>query len=139
MKDNLIMSCLGNRKRFDMVDAFLPFNSVVFDFGNGDYCPLNNFLTSVDWTTCFNELNLDEKVSLFYDILFDCLDHCVPKKTIKINKHYPRWFNNDLRNLYQQKKLAHSKYRVTAKYFAVSLYKKSGKLEDYLCFKTLRF
>ncbi|XP_063923028.1 uncharacterized protein LOC135137335 [Zophobas morio] len=99
--------------------------TVVFDFGNGDYCPLNNFLTSVDWTTCFNELNLDEKVSLFYDILFDCLDHCVPKKTIKINKHYPRWFNNDLRNLCQQKKLAHSKY------------KKSGQLEDYVYFKTV--
>ena len=109
-----------------IADAPLLLEKYVFDFGNGDYHSLNNFLASVDWTSCFSNKNVDTKVSIFYDILFTGINYYIPKKTIKSGSSYPIWFNRDLKNLCYQKRLAHFKYKL------------SGKLVDYLNFKSIR-
>ncbi|KAJ3660224.1 hypothetical protein Zmor_004686 [Zophobas morio] len=99
----------------------------VFDFANGDYALLNDYLASINWDVCFQGKNLNDKVLTFYDILFAGITHFIPTKILRTGcSSYPRWFNKELIELYKTKKSAHSAFQV------------SGNLEDYLYFKSVR-
>ena len=100
---------------------------VIFDFANGNYHLLNEFIASVDWKFLFDGLEFEVMVSTFYNILFTGIEKYIPKKTIKYcSSSFPKWFNKELIDLCRDKKVAHSTYI------------KSGKYADYLHFKALR-
>ena len=100
----------------------------IFDFNNGDYISLNEFYASINWDNYFLGLNLDEKVAVFYDIVFNGFEQFIPHKILRHNarNNYPVWFDKELKDLCRNKRIAHS------------IYKKSSRFEDYIYFKSLR-
>ena len=99
----------------------------VFDFINGNYERLNHFYSSVCWESSLVGQNLDEKVAIFYEILFYGIVKFIPYKVInRKTSKYPYWFNKELKELCRLKTTAHCTFKNT------------GKLDDYLYFKSLR-
>lgn len=94
----------------------------IFCFKRADYAKLNSLLLSVDWLTFCNGLenniDFDDLLRRFYDILYSCFLQCVPKIPVRI-RNGPPW---DTRELSRLKNLK-------SKYF--KKYKKSGLTTDF--------
>src|SRR5699024_5386015 len=67
-------------------DSFIPLEAefTVFDFVNGNYDLLNSYLSGICWDECFKDLEINEMVSVFYNMVLRGLEAYVPKMTIKL-------------------------------------------------------
>ena len=86
------------------------FTDNVYDFNNCDFFIINDFLLNVNWDDIL-KCDIDQAVERFYLVLSHCLGEFVPTKTIKSDFKFPIWFNQDLKTLTIQKKIAHKSYR----------------------------
>ena len=68
-----------------------------------------NELINCDWTQVLNSSNVDEKVSIFHNILTSALDKHFPEKEIKISNLDKKWMNPKLKIFYR--KLQREYYR----------------------------
>lgn len=81
-----------------------------YDFGNGNYLELNNYLASINWVECLGNITVNEATNLFYEILLTGIAYYVPLKKYRTST-FPKWFSADLRRLTLEKKLSHSTYK----------------------------
>lgn len=53
------------------------------DFSHADWAVVNQYLCSVDWTSVVDVSNsIESRFSKFYDVLGQCVEQCVPTRTI---------------------------------------------------------
>lgn len=101
------------------------FNETRYDYLNCDYNIIRSFLASTNWDRVFHNLQINDAVHVFYDIIFEIIDtHCT-KKTFFNNK-CPIWSSPMLKNVIYKKKIAHM------------LFKKSTSRINYNKFSLLR-
>ncbi|XP_050516568.1 uncharacterized protein LOC126891435 [Diabrotica virgifera virgifera] len=104
---------------------FMNYEEYFYDFRNGDYFSINNYLASINWEGLFLSGTADSMVVIFYDIIYSLIEHFVPLKKYKIST-FPSWFSSELRNLIVCKKQAHKQYKI------------SNRQDDYDRFVALR-
>lgn len=97
----------------------------VFDFHRCNYSKLNHFYEQANWSFLSTTTDIDSMITLFYETLFQGINHSVPKKTIKGDK-YPKWYDKGLRKCISQKNRLYKKY------------KKSGQRGDYEAYNRIR-
>ena len=103
-----------------------PAFEMVRDFKNTDFRKLCQYLSSVDWSCLNASTNCTDAVSMFYNILNNLFDVCVPMKKRYHNHQSPIWFDKDLKILRNKKDRA------------FKLYKKTGNNSDYSEYCALR-
>lgn len=84
--------------------------SYKYNFLKTDFIGLNNYLLAVDFSTLFNNVNMDEAVANFYDVLLHGFSMYVPSVRDRGYSSSPPWFNTDLRKLKNKKNKAWRKY-----------------------------
>lgn len=84
-----------------------------FDFKQANYIIIKNKLSSIDWQTLIRNLNLEQAVDTFYQIMYDILETSVPKKKRKKShkSKSPPWYNRIIINLKNRKQKAHKAYK----------------------------
>ncbi|CAH2085978.1 unnamed protein product [Euphydryas editha] len=83
-------------------------------------------IIAIDWLSELSQLNTEESVSFFYNILYDLMDKYVPKRLVKSNTNFPPWYSRALIKLIRQKTKIHTRW------------KKYSNAYDYQLFKELR-
>lgn len=83
----------------------------MFLFKHAEYDMLNEIFLNINWYNEFSNLNLDNTVNKFYDILYGVIDEHVPRKTSRKDA-YPIWYTNELIKLIKEKHKAHRKYKL---------------------------
>lgn len=96
-----------------------------YDFNNSNFAAINSFVNNVEWKVLFDNINIDECVSIFYDYIYTAMDFYIPVRLLR-SSNFPPWFNAELKRLTFLKKTAHLKF------------KRHGYSHDYNIFKTLR-
>ena len=96
-----------------------------YNFSNGDYPRVIEFLNSVNWDSSLNGLSTDQAVSFLYDRILYAINSFIPLTRWHSPK-YPSWFSPELIHLVNAKKAAHLAY------------KRSNDWHDYLAFCHLR-
>ena len=66
----------------------------VFDLRKSNLDRFCNLLGSFYWSHFYNvrDLNVNDKCSLFHDILSDCIDCTIPRSTVIMKDSDPPWF-----------------------------------------------
>ena len=99
----------------------------VYLFKQANFDSLNRFFNGICWDEIFSSLSVKAALEQFYNIVYAAIDNYVPTKIIFKNTcNYPKWFNCELIQVIKDKRLAHSKFKL------------SGRTEDYLTFSKLR-
>ena len=96
-----------------------------YNFYNCDYTRINMLLLDVDWERELTCDNVDGNVEKLQEVLHRIISCNVPLSR-EPPSHRPPWYNSEIKNLIQDKKLAHIKW------------KRSNSLDDYIRFKELR-
>lgn len=95
------------------VPAFQATSTTRRDFRKLDVVSLQSDILAAPWENMLDFGCIDDKVSIFNDILIDLYDRHAPLKTYSI-KHQPKpWFTADIKSLIQQRDSAHKRYRRT--------------------------
>ena len=87
----------------------LAYEEFFYDFSNGDYFELNNFLASIDWNDCLRGKDINIATNMLYDILSTGIAYFVPLKKFRTST-FPKWFSPELKRLTMEKKIVHSLY-----------------------------
>lgn len=87
----------------------LAYTEFYYDFRNGNYRELNNYIASIDWVSCLGSRNINEATNLFYELLWTGIAYFIPLKKYRTST-FPKWFSSELRKLTLEKKQAHSVY-----------------------------
>lgn len=82
-----------------------------FDYWNADYTSINSYLEGIDWS-CIDVDDVDNCVSIFYDIIFDAVKFFVPSRRHCENS-FPKWVSRKTQNLIYRKKIAHKSYKMS--------------------------
>ncbi|XP_055542506.1 uncharacterized protein LOC129728122 [Wyeomyia smithii] len=88
-------------------------DSVMYDFGRGNYDEMNAFLASINWEETFCDTDANSAASTLSSILLYAIDQFVPRKNRR-KPVKPAWSNPQLRILKSIKRSAlrkHSKHR----------------------------
>jgi hypothetical protein len=85
----------------------LHFNETVYDYLNCDYNIIRSSLASTNWDHVFHNLQINDAVHVFYDIIFELYQ----KKFF--NNKYPICFNPILKDLIYKKNIAHILFKKT--------------------------
>jgi hypothetical protein len=59
----------------------LDFNETIYDYLNCDYNIIRSSLASTNWDRVFHNLQINDVVHVFYDIIFEIIDTQCTKKT----------------------------------------------------------
>lgn len=115
----------------------LVYNEFYYDFRNGNYRELNNYIASIDWVTCLGgSNNINEATNFFYELLSIGIAYFVPLKKYRTSS-FPKWFSSELRKLTLEKKQAHSLYvkvRSNCNYTRFSQLRSECKKLSDICF-----
>lgn len=103
----------------------LQYSANNLDFSSVNYSIINNDLSLIKWDCVLKDLNLDDKVSMFYEKVHNVLYKHVPMKRT-FSSIFPIWYNKELKDLIFQKKIAHI------------IWKNSNLNSDHIEFKRLR-
>lgn len=77
-----------------------------------DFVRLRSMLTAVNWMDLFLYKNVEEAVTLFYEIFWSFLNLCVPVSTVKSTPLHP-WYTPQLRFWKNRKNRLYKKYKRT--------------------------
>ncbi|XP_051160012.1 uncharacterized protein LOC127280792, partial [Leptopilina boulardi] len=102
-----------------------------YNFGKADFQSINNYLSTIEWEQLFGEklaiLNsdinvydsntnlstlIDDMINILYMHIYTSFELFIPLSYHK-STTYPPWFNNELKNLVKEKKIAHAMYKRT--------------------------
>lgn len=105
------------------VDSRLDWN-----FPKGDYVLLRQLISEVSWSEVHESRDVNVAVDLFYRVVYDIFDICIPKKrrSFKPSRRYPVWFTADLIKNISRKAALHQEW------------KRTGDREVYANFSKLR-
>jgi Endonuclease-reverse transcriptase len=90
-----------------------PQDSKQYKFHLADCDKINSELNSIEWEERFRGMNVDSCVDLFYSIIWDIFDKCVPSKMNTGEVGLP-WMSKELSKLKNQKSRAAKKLRKSA-------------------------
>ena len=94
-----------------LLDSGMP--ESYFDFKQANYELIKSKLNCIDWQTKIYNLNIEQAVDKFYEIIYDTLEKTVPKRKRKhtSTSKNPVWFNRKIINLKNRKQKAHKVYK----------------------------
>lgn len=84
-----------------------------WNFNKADYLLLYDMIANIDWTYLY-ELELEDSIGYFYDVLYSIIDKCVPRKKTNLlhSKYvYPEWYNIEIINEIKKKSHYHKQYK----------------------------
>ena len=96
--------------------------SISYDYKNGDYTSMRNYLEELDWVNLFKGKSTYEMWSLFKYVLDYCVKEFVPIKK-RLNNNKPKWMT----------KVAYK--AINRKYKLWKRYRESGLHSDYVVYK----
>ena len=73
-----------------------PSEREVWHYQNADFNAIKNVITDFSWEKAFENLSVDEKVSLFNKTIKNILSNYVPHETTTIDDRDPPWFNKNV-------------------------------------------
>jgi hypothetical protein len=80
------------------------FRRSCFNFRKGDYKSFGDFISSKDWISLFNDLNIQECYDKFIDIYNEGCSKFVPEYSFKNEKQSKeKWMNSHIRKLYRNR------------------------------------
>lgn len=85
-------------------------NSFYYDFKSADYRFINDYLGSFCWDDILSNMNIEDMINRFYEILYSTFDAFIPVKKVASRK-FPRWFSGELIDLTIRKKIMHKKFK----------------------------
>lgn len=109
----------------------------IFNFKKADYSSLNAELSCVSWDANFKDLNTEEMINTFYNILDSLINLYVPRLKVK-SKSYPNWYSYELIKLIKKKYKIHrlfKKYKNDMYYMEFSKLRKQVKFLLHKCYK----
>lgn len=80
-----------------------------YNFRKGDYAQINNYFENINWNLAFSE-NVNDSLSLFYDIITVALEMYVPKYKIH-NDKFPSWYSYNTKNSIKNKNKIYNRYK----------------------------
>lgn len=102
----LLINCVINVSKISSCSQLIRKN-----FKKTDLVSISMALNKVNWNELFSGEDIDSIVEEFYNIVNTILDKYVPTY-IESKKKFPQWFNNNLRNLVKEKRIAHKNYKI---------------------------
>jgi hypothetical protein len=98
-----------------------------WNFSNGNFLALYNSLSTTDWTSLYEQINVNTALDIFYNKFYNSLDSCFPRRLIHLPKYsYPKWFTPEII------------YNLRSKAYYHALWKKHRRTADYSKFSCLR-
>ena len=83
-----------------------------YNFKKADVNLLNNLLCNVNWTPIYNCKDINNAVSLFNAVIYDCFELCVPKRRVNADSdHCLKWVTPQIQKLRNKKTALHMKLR----------------------------
>lgn len=84
-------------------------NSVkCYNFRKGNYQLLYSMLLDVDWSSVRESNDIEKSCAMFYKLLYNVMDTCIPSVSRESNKHhYPPWFNLNIIQCIRSKHTTH--------------------------------
>lgn len=79
-------------------------------FSDADYTIIKERLNEINWMNVLNNNDVDQCVSIFYNIIYDIINMYVPIRSIN-KKKYPIWFSNNTKNVIKIKEKYHRKWK----------------------------
>lgn len=87
-------------------------NALVYNFKKADFLRLFELLRAENWEVLNKCEDVNKAMEVFYDILYEIFDKCVPKTKLKINK-FPSWFTPEIVRDIKAKERNHKLYKKT--------------------------
>ena len=106
------------------------------NFYKGDYCAINNFLRTVDWTRLLTEDDVESNYQNFINVLHDCIDCFVPSSSTRKKAFVPKHLKAlriQKRQLYRLSKTnsdAKEEYRKVEKIYKKQAHQYYASLEE---------
>ncbi|KAF2893526.1 hypothetical protein ILUMI_12637 [Ignelater luminosus] len=87
---------------------------VRYNFRKGDYEKLYQLLREADWTSLYNETDINLTVKKFYKFIFQIFDECIPKQKVKgKSSKYPVWYTKEIKDKLKYKQKLFTKLKET--------------------------
>lgn len=69
-----------------------------WNYSRADFDTLYELIVKIDWNFVLKENDVDKAVKVLYDLLYACIDLCVPKKNRKAiaTRRYPIWYTREM-------------------------------------------
>lgn len=84
-----------------------------FNYAKADWSSLNSHLSSIDWSARLERVDdVNDAVTIFYDVLLSGLKSFVPFKRNVPSKH-PPWYNKKVKSLKNRRNKAHRQFKST--------------------------
>lgn len=114
----------------DLTDVIVPPLNVKrsdkYLFSKANYDVVHQLLNSFDWHTILNNIPINDATQIFYNILYDIIDKCIPKLVSHGKDRYPIWYSKSLIRIIKEKNKLHAQW------------KRYGNPVDYDSFSLLR-
>jgi len=84
----------------------------VYRYKDTDFMRLRDMLNSINWSNLFQNKIMDTAVMLFYEVVWSCINICVPVATVKTTTAHP-WITPQLKFWKNRKNRFYKKYKRT--------------------------
>lgn len=95
-----------------IIPTFKRKSTTKYNFHRADYSKINNYLSTVDWSTVLIGETIDEVVNNFYRTIQTVFEQFVPKVRINSSNRYPTWYSKALVHIITDKLKAHSRWKL---------------------------
>ena len=86
------------------------------DYNKGDYCKMNEFLSSLDWDLLFRDRRVEDMWTAFHEAILLGVDKFIPKKKNKSRRKYPLWMTRNAIRACKSKGILWKRYRESKSY-----------------------
>ena len=83
-----------------------PYDSEVWHYQNADFNAIKKAITEFYWESTFENLSVDEKVSIANKTIKNILSNYIQHETITIDDRDPPWLNKNVKSLIDEKNKA---------------------------------
>ena len=97
--------------KFDLKVYYLPpYERVVWHYNHADTNLIKRAVNDFNWEDALSNCNVDEQVATFNEVISNIFSNFIPNEKIICNDRDPPWFNNHVRKLIDDKKIAYKRF-----------------------------
>ena len=97
------------------IDYPPPFERLVWNYSKANVDMIQKAITNFNWENQLANLNVNEKVQYFNEIILNIFSNFCPSRLITCNDQDPPWYNEHIKDLIKQKNSAFLQYKINSR------------------------
>ena len=87
-----------------------PYERRIWHYNRADYDGIRRSMYNFDWDGTFRNINIDEQVQIFSNVILNIMSNFIPNEIITINDKDPPWITSNIKNKIANKNSLFDKY-----------------------------